>query len=126
MDRIRVYVAGKITPTDPNRHPQLEFLENVTAGVSECIDLILAGYAPVCTFFDFVYWLVDKRSKNISIDVIHDVSTSLLAGCQALYVLPGSKKSNGVKKEIKTAKKLGIPIFYSIEEMNTYFNPVDC
>jgi hypothetical protein len=118
---ITVYVAGSITPLNPNKNPQLEFLENVKAGIEACVDLILLGYAPICTFFDFFYWLSSNRSNLLTIDMIHDVSTALLSRCKALLILPNSHKSSGVKKEVKKAKKFGIPIFYSIVELDEYF-----
>jgi hypothetical protein len=120
-----VYVAGSITPLDKNQHPQIEFLENVKSGIEACVDLMFLGFAPICTFFDFLYWLSSSRHRYLSIEMIHEVSTTLLSRCQALLILPGSEKSVGVKKEIKAANKFKIPIFYSIEDLNKYFKQKD-
>lgn len=115
---VSVYVAGAISPTDQSKHPQVEFLENVQKGISVCVDLISRGYAPVCTFFDFLYWLLPKEGPRLTIDTIHKVSTSLMCRCEILFVTPGSENSVGTKKEIKKAKKLGIPICYTDLELD--------
>jgi hypothetical protein len=106
---VSVYVAGAITPTNRLKHPQVEFLENIQRGISICLDLISRGYAPLCTFFDFLYFLIPKESR-LTIETIHKVSTALMCRCEILFVSPGSEKSSGTKKEIKKAKELGKPI----------------
>lgn len=39
----------------------------------------------------------------------------MLEGCQALLRLPG--ESSGADREVAIAKQLGIPVFYSVEEL---------
>lgn len=115
---VTVYVAGSITPIDSNKHPQVEFLENIQRGISTCVDLISRGYSPMCPFFDFLYWLIPKDGPRLTIEIIHKVSTSLMGRCEILFITPGSEKSAGTKKEIKKAKKLGIPICYTDLELD--------
>ena len=45
---------------------------------------------------------------------------SFLPLCQAVLRLPG--ESSGVDREIEIAKSLGIPVFYSVEELNKFLD----
>lgn len=40
--------------------------------------------------------------------------------CQAVLRLPG--ESSGVDREVEIAKSLGIPVFYSVEELNKFLD----
>lgn len=119
-EMITVFVAGAVSPVHPSKHPQVEFLDNVREGISVCVDLILRGYAPLCTFFDFLYWFVLRGDQELTVDVIHDVSTALMKRCHVVYVKPNSEKSFGAKREVREAKRLGKPVFRSIEDLDAY------
>jgi hypothetical protein len=40
--------------------------------------------------------------------------------CDALLMIPGWEASSGARNEVREAKRLGLPIFYSIEELESW------
>lgn len=44
----------------------------------------------------------------------------LMRRCDALLMVKGWEKSSGARGEVEEAKKLGIPIFYSIEDLEAW------
>jgi len=114
-----VYVAGAITPY-PSEHPVIGFLSNIRRGQRMAKDLLLKGYSPFCPFLDFMYFLHLREGENITEKQIKDLSMAWLEKCEAVLVLPRYRKSMGTKAEIERAKELGIPVFYSVEDLLDY------
>ena len=114
-----VYVAGAITPY-PNENPVLGFLSNIRRGQRMAKDLLLKGYSPFCPFLDFMYFLHLREGENITEKQIKGLSMVWLEKCDAVLVLPRYRKSFGTKAEIERAKELGIPVFYSVEDLEDY------
>ena len=116
---IRIYVAGAITPY-PSEHPVMGFLGNIKRGVRASLEVLLAGLVPFSPFLDFQYWFYLRGSENITEKMIKDLSMEWLKVSDAVLVLPKWRKSGGTKAEIATAKELGIPVFYNLEDLLDY------
>lgn len=100
---MRVYVAGPLTKGDQ--------IVNVRNGILAATELVQLGHSPYCphlaAFWHFLTPL--PYEKWVSLD------NEWLPLCDALLRLPG--ESNGADAEVDLALGLGIPVFYSIKEL---------
>ena len=116
----RVYVAGAISPypTDP---PVEGYWENIKRGVVETKRVIQAGFFPFCPFLDFLFYLTeDPEDFKMTESLMKRLDFPWLEACDAVLVLKKYRKSEGTKAEIKRAKELRIPVFYSLESLIEY------
>lgn len=114
----RVYVAGKYS--DDN---VLSVLGNIGRGIKLCKDLFLMGYAPFCPWLDhqYVLHMTDDERKALTVPMFHEYSMAWLEVSDCVVVIPDRiASSRGVQAELAKARELGMPIFYSIEEMLDY------
>lgn len=107
----RIYVAG------PMSGSELKFLSNVSKGIRISVELLLLGYAPFCPFIDFQLFLALRNGEEITGEQIKLYSMAWLEVSDAILVLPNHHTSKGTLAEIARAKELGIPIYYSLEEL---------
>lgn len=117
---IRVYVAGKYSDTNV-----LDVLGNISRGISLCKDLFLMGYAPFCPWLDhqYVLQMSDAERKSLTVPMFHEYSLAWLDVSDCILVIPERiESSRGVQNEIARAKEIGIPVFYSINEMEEWAN----
>jgi hypothetical protein len=113
----RVYVAGKYD--DDNI---VSVLDNMQLGMRTCTELLLKGYAPFCPWLDYHYALMLREGEHIKKETYHLYSLKWLEVSDCVLALPNYKNSGGALREIEIAKKLDIPIFYLIWELerNTF------
>ena len=117
----RVYVAGLISRnTAGTKADVLEFLDNVRAGATACIEVIHNGMAAFCPFFDYQYNLMDNAP--LTREMFYKNSVAWLEVSDAVLVISGEGIGSGVDREIKRAKELNIPIFRSFEELMNWKN----
>ena len=114
MDKVnkRIYTAGAMS--DPNC---LQFLENLRRGIRVSAELVLLGFHPFSPFIDFQFFLALRNDEEITMEMIQAYSMAWLEVSQVVLVLPGYEKSQGTLAEIDKAIELGIPIYYSMEEL---------
>lgn len=111
--RTRIYVAGPISQGDP--------VSNCQRAIEVGFELMDLGYAPYVPHYS---WFVDVESTYgkgrytqwISLDF------SWITVCRALLRLPGPSK--GADREVKWAKRLGIPVYESVEALREGCDPV--
>ena len=108
----RIYIAG--TMSDPNC---IKFLENLRRGIRVSAELVLIGFHPFSPFIDFQFFLALRNDEKITDKMIKDYSLSWLAVSDAVLVLPDYEESAGTIAEIKRAHQLGIPVYFSMEEL---------
>jgi hypothetical protein len=105
-NRKRVYVAGPLSSSG-------ERLENVRNAIRAGVELIKLGYAPL------VPHLTHYMDGNDSLG--HDtwlaVDLPWVETADALLRLPGPSK--GADQEVERAKARGIPVAYSLEELQS-------
>jgi len=107
----RIYVAGPYSANNV-----LDVLRNIGRGEKACAELFSLGYAPFCPWHDKSY-VMDRFDDEFTVQQFYDYSMAWLEVSEAILVLPNSENSEGTQNEIKRAKELNIPIFYSIEEL---------
>ena len=100
---IRVYVAGPYTHGDvaANVHRAIEVGNNLS----------LLGYTPLVPHLSHLWHLIFPRTYEFWLE--YDLQW--LAVCDCLLRIPG--KSTGADKEVKFAIARGIPVYYSIDEL---------
>lgn len=112
---IRVYIAGSYSSNST-----LGTLNNMRVGMKVGLDVLLAGYAPFVPWFDYHFQLMLKEGQNLTVENYYNYSIAWLEVSDIVLVLPNSHNSKGTQNEIKKAKKLSIPVVYSIDELNQY------
>lgn len=108
----RVYVAGAYNA--PNI---IEALDNMRRGMRMSVRVLMAGYAPFCPWTDYHYRLMQREGEEVTRQMYHDQAIAWLEVSDAVMVMPNSETSTGTQAEIARAKELGIPVFYSLEEL---------
>lgn len=112
MGRTKVYVAGALNAD------AIGYIKNLRRMFKHSVMLMKAGYAVFVPGLDLLLLL---QSDTINYNFVFWNSWAWIKVSDAVYVCPKSKRSKGTKREIKLAKKQGIPIFYKIADMNEYF-----
>lgn len=107
----RVYVAGTYSADNV-----ISVLDNIRIGMRASTKLFLKGYAPFCPWFDFHFQLMIRENEKLSVEDYYQYSIAWLEVSDSILVLPSSENSKGTQSEIKTAIKLNIPVFYSIND----------
>ena len=101
-NKIRLYIASPYT------------LGDVAINVKDQIDaaarLIDAGFAPFVPLYYHFQHMHHPRPPEVWVEL----DNHWISACDCLLRLPG--ESNGADDEVKLAVKLGLPIFYSVEE----------
>jgi hypothetical protein len=109
---IKVYVAGKYNDSNV-----ISVLENMRLGMRTCTELLLAGYAPFCPWLDYQFQLMLHDNEELRVEDYYDYSMAWLEASDCVLTLPNYINSNGALKEIKRARELGIPVYYSKQEL---------
>jgi hypothetical protein len=110
--RRRVYVAGKYSANNV-----LDVLKNIGRGEKECAKLFAMGYAPFCPWHDKSY-VTDNPNGYFTVEQFYEHGLAWLEVSDAVLVLSGWQTSQGTIAEIEQAKKFGVPVFYSIDDLN--------
>lgn len=114
----RVYIAGILTPKGHfSKNPAIDY---VCAHREMCrwgLKAFLAGFDPFVPAFDWQFWTVMREGEFITEPMIKRYSKSWLEACDAVVLTPGWHKSTGTLAEIEYAKKLGIPVFPSLDAL---------
>ncbi len=114
---MRVYVAGNYSINeDGKKASAIEMLENIRQGTTISAYLMSEGYNVFCPWLDYQYAfyrkMPDKRYK--------DNSMAWLEVSDAMLVISGQGLGGGVDTEIERASELGIPVFYSMDDLFVY------
>ena len=102
---LKVYVAGPYTKGDME--------QNVKNAIDASSELIKLGLAPFCPHLSHYIDIVHPHSWQQWMDI----DIEFLRDCDIVLRLPGESK--GADLEVETANKSGIPIFYSISEIES-------
>lgn len=108
----RVYVAGAYSADNV-----MGVLNNMRRGMELATKVLLAGFAPFCPWYDYHYIILLREGENLTVQDMYTYSINWLSVSDAVLVVPGWENSTGTKKEIEVAINLGIPVFYTLEEL---------
>lgn len=105
---IKVYIASPYTIGD--------VAANVKAQIDCADQLIERGFAPFAPLYFHFQHMIHPRSYEEWMKLDFEWVKS----CNCLLRLPG--ESNGADREVAYAGKLGIPVFYSLEELIEHYH----
>jgi len=112
MDKVRVYIAGKLNDMACN------YIKNVHRMIKTAREVRRAGFAVYVPCNDFLEGLVDGAFEYPE---YFENSQPWLKSSDAVFLTPGWESSSGTKEEIETAKANDIPVFDNLEHMRKYF-----
>ena len=101
--RIKVYIASPYTKGD--------VAVNVKRQLDCTDELMTLGFVPYTPLYSHFQHMAHPRPYQDWIDL----DLEWIPACDCLLRLPG--ESSGADNEVKLARKLGKPIFYSIKEL---------
>lgn len=112
---MRIYIASKYTaPTEEEKY------NNALVQIDAAIELMRLGHEP---FVPLLNHFLDARAREKEIvftwDRYMQYCLEWLRQCDALLFLSESK---GSLIELQMAKELGMPVFYSVEEVKEVWN----
>lgn len=100
---LKIYIASSYSLGDPEANVRLQ----IDAGE----ELIQAGFYPYLPLLSHYQHLIHPHSYETWVRL----DNSWVASCDALLRLPGESK--GADEEVALAFKLGIPVYYSVEDL---------
>ena len=113
MAKPKVYVAGALNAKDA-----IKYVRNLSRMFRYGVMLMESGYSVFVPGLDLLLLL---SAKKINYNFVFYNSWEWIKVSDAVYVCPKSRRSKGTKREIKLAKKMGIPVFHKVSEMNKHF-----
>ena len=111
----RVFIAGALSGKEnTNRTPSkvvVDYLTNVHNMVSVASEVRNLGHYPFIPALDLLCGIISGVWNE---DDYRGMSLGFLEVCDCVLVISAS---SGVKRELEVASQLGIPIYYSIEDI---------
>jgi len=113
----RIYIAGAYSADNV-----IAVLDNIREGMRLATEALLAGFSPFCPWFDFHFQLMLRGNETLIVEDYYQYSAAWLEVSDAILIGQwlGCEKSKGTKTEIGQAKKLNIPVFYSMNELKEW------
>lgn len=118
---LRVYVAGAYSDSDVIR-----VLKNIGRGEEVASQVFKLGFAPFCPWHDKSY-VIGSWREDLQVSKFYEYSLAWLEVSDCVLIVPNTpglrnfEDSPGTLKEIEEANALGIPVFYSVEEMVEHY-----
>ena len=112
----RIYIAGAYSANNV-----ITALDNMRKGMRLATKVFLIGHAPFCPWLDFHFQLMLREGETITVEDYYKYSIAWLKVSDAMLLVPGWQVSKGTKAEMEIADKMGIPIYYDIEELMPNF-----
>lgn len=105
-----VYAAGPFTSPDAKQRAA-----HVLTAQAAAVDLARAGFACYCPHANLghAFGAIDESTAA-------QINTTFLRLCDALLLLPGWGNSLGTRIELIEARRLGLPVFQSIQEVRAW------
>jgi hypothetical protein len=114
----RIFISGPITPRgkrDDTDHPAIEYILNCRDMIEASNELIRRGWATYCPALDFLNFLL--AGTNLPIDDIFKIDLAWVEVSDAMLMVGNWRRSKGALAEHDRALKLGLSMYYSLEEV---------
>ncbi len=112
---MRVYIAGPLSSKEKtDRNPSkvvTDYLSNIHNMVMAASEVRRMGHSPYVPALDFVLGII---AGDWTENDYRGISDEFLTVCEAVLVIG---RSWGVDREIELAAKLGIPVYYTLNEI---------
>lgn len=113
-----IYIAGAMSADNI-----LTMLDNIHRGIKLGAEVMKLHYAPFVPHFDIFFKIQNGVDFDVPMQYYYDYTMEFLTRCDAVLVCGNSENSIGTQNEIKRAKEEGIPVFYSLVELQNNFSP---
>jgi len=115
-EKMRIYIAGPYTPNSNNKHHCIqEAAHNVDRAVRIGIELIEKGHYPFVPHLSHYLHVNPACKGDLGQAFYYEYDNSfLIYWAEALFFIAPSKGANA---ELELAKKLGLKIFYSLDDV---------
>lgn len=111
-----VYVAGAYSADTI-----IQCLINIREGTRWSLKLLHRGHVPFVPWLDYPFTLLnDPGDPEVTVEMYYEYSLAWLQKCDCVFVTPHWEESKGTQREIEEAHRLGIPVLYSIDELDHY------
>lgn len=110
---MRIYVAGPYS-CEGRCQPLGVDLNYMREGIKVAAELIKMNHSPFCPWLDYLFQFV---RDDLTRDDYYRYSLDWLRVSDAMLVIAQREESHGVKMEIDEARRLNIPIYYTINEI---------
>lgn len=90
-----------------------EVANNIRKGRALALRLMELGFSVICPWNDWELAVL----KMLPAEVWKAASMEQLRRSDALCIVPGWENSQGTKDEMEEANRLGIPIFFTVEDL---------
>ena len=108
----RIYIAGALNAD------AVDYIKNLHRMCNTALLVMKQGYSVFIPGLDF---MIGYLAGDFEYPNYFDNSWEWLKVSDGIFVVPGSENSTGVRKEIRKAIELKIPVFRNIDIMNKYF-----
>lgn len=105
-----IYVAGKFRGADG-----WSLTGNVRLAEALAFEIAKTGAVPVCPHSMYVSF-----DRTLNDQYWLEATLALLSRCDAILMCPSWEVSEGARGEHAFAKRVGMPIFYNVPEMQTW------
>ena len=107
---MKIYVAGPLSsPTT------VGYLRNMARMVSVAVELWRMGHAPYIPALDFLFAIVASvKEVPLTLEDLYELNYPWLEACDAVFMIAPSP---GTDLEVARARKLGIPVYTTFEEI---------
>ena len=108
-----IYVAGAYSANHI-----LDVFDNMRIGIETSTKLFQLGFSPFAPWLDYHFCLQLPR-EHLSVGRFYDYSIDFLQRCDAVLVVDNQRNigSSGTNKELAKANELGIPVFYTLQDL---------
>ena len=116
----KIYIAGAYSANNV-----IDVLKNIGRGEQYAAEIFRAGYAPFTPWHDKDF-VIKNWTHNFTVKEFYDYSIEWLKVSDGLFIVPNIsglmdwEDSKGTLREIAIADEIGIPIFYSLEDLYNY------
>ncbi len=118
-----IYIAGPYTGRTHDYQSYFEIHRHITDALEAARELAELGYGFFCPHAHSAHFEVIAPSVKPA--YWYELDNHFLEACDAILMLPGWADSTGAVAEGKLARTKGIPVFYSIDELQRYIPPED-
>jgi len=110
-----IYIATRLSAPHP-----IEYIVNLRQSFKAAAEVWRKGHYPFVPGYDFFTYLELDNEYGLAGRLPYEASLEWMRRCDAILVVNGlldKPFSPGVRKEWKEAKRLGMKIYYSLDEI---------
>lgn len=109
-----IYISGPIS--DGGRATGPQRLRNVDGAIDYAVDLIERGFGIICP--QLTEFIERRSGRRFDHSVWMEIDLPIVERCDAVLRLPGESKGSDI--EVNHAREIGIPVLFSVAELEEW------